>query len=46
MKKYESELCEFPHPRSLDGIKLNAKYMGMRAGKEFAEAFKSIRVIR
>jgi LmbE family N-acetylglucosaminyl deacetylase len=33
MKKYASELCEYPHPRSLEGINLNAKYQGMRVGK-------------
>ena len=33
MKTYSSELCEYPHPRSLEGIELNAKYQGMRVGK-------------
>ncbi len=46
MKTYTSELCEYPHPRSLEGIKLNAQYHGMRVGKEYIEAFKSIRVIK
>ena len=46
MKKYKSELKEYPHPRSLEGIELNAKYNGMRVGKKHIEAFKSIRVIR
>jgi len=46
MKEYTSELCEYPHPRSLEGIKLNAEYHGMRVGKEYAEAFKSVRVIK
>jgi len=46
MKKYSSELCEYPHPRSLEGIELNAKYQGMRIGKRYVEAFKSIRVIK
>jgi LmbE family N-acetylglucosaminyl deacetylase len=46
MKEYNSELCEYPHPRSLDGIKLNAKYQGMRVGKKYVEAFKSVRVIK
>lgn len=46
MAQYESELREFPHPRSLEGIKLNAKYHGMRIGKNYVEAFKTIRVIR
>jgi len=46
MKAYTSELCEFPHPRSLEGIKLNASYQGMRVGKKYVEAFKTIRNIR
>jgi LmbE family N-acetylglucosaminyl deacetylase len=46
MKKYNSELCQYPHPRSLEGIELNAKYQGMRVGKKYVEAFKSVRVIK
>lgn len=46
MKCYKSELCEYPHPRSLEGIELNAKYNGMRVGKNYVEAFKSVRVIK
>ena len=46
MKEYTSELCEYPHPRSVKGINLNAQYQGMRVGKKAVEAFKSIRVLR
>jgi len=46
MKEYTSELCSYPHPRSLEGIELNAKYQGMRVGKKYIEAFKSVRVIK
>jgi len=46
MKEYKSELCDYPHPRSLEGIELNAKYQGMRVGKKYVEAFKTIRIIR
>ena len=46
MNQYGSELCLYPHPRSLEGIELNAKYHGMRIGKRFVEAFKSIRIIK
>ena len=46
MSCYKSELREFPHPRSLEAIKLNAKYWGMRVGKEYIEAFKAVRVIK
>jgi LmbE family N-acetylglucosaminyl deacetylase len=46
MKYYKSELKEFPHPRSLEGIELNAKYWGMRVGKQAVEAFKTVRIIK
>lgn len=46
MEIYKSELKEFPHPRSLDGIKLNAEYWGMCIGLRYAEAFKTVRVVR
>jgi len=46
MNKYSSELCEYPHPRSLEGIELNAKYQGMRVGKKYVEAFKTVRCIK
>ncbi len=45
MKCYSSELCEAPHPRSLEGIKLNARIQGMRVGLAYAEAFKLVRSI-
>lgn len=45
MECYKSELCDFPHPRSLEGIRLNAKYQGMRVGLKYAEAFKLIRAV-
>ena len=46
MAAYRSELRESPHPRSLDGIELNARYWGMRVGREAAEAFQCIRAVR
>jgi LmbE family N-acetylglucosaminyl deacetylase len=46
MKRYNSELCTYPHPRSLEGIKLNAKYQGLRVGKKYVEAFKCVRDIK
>ena len=46
MEEYISELCEYPHPRSLNGIELNAKYQGMRVGKIAVEAFKSVRILK
>lgn len=46
LSKYKSELKEFLHPRSLEGVKLNAQYWGMRVGLKYAEVFKSVRVIK
>lgn len=46
MQSYTSELCTFPHPRSLEGIELHAKYHGMRVGLSYVEAFKTIRCIK
>lgn len=46
MKEYHSELCNYPHPRSIEGIKLNAQYNGMRVGRKYVEAFKTIRVLK
>lgn len=43
MKCYVSELCAFPHPRSLMGMDVLSKSRGMAAGMERAEAFMLIR---
>lgn len=43
MKCYVSELCEFPHPRSLTGMDVLSRTRGMAAGMERAEAFLLIR---
>ncbi len=44
MKIYRSEINNFPHPRSVDGIKSLAKYRGMQSLNKYAEAFKIIRL--
>lgn len=46
MSCYKSELKMFPHPRSLEGIKLNASYWGMKVGLKYAEVFKCVRSIK
>jgi len=46
MSKYVSELRDFPHPRSLEAIKLNAKNWGVKVGMNYAEAFSLVRSIR
>lgn len=45
IKKYESELRDYPHPRSLKGIEILAKYRGMQVGVKYAEGFKTVRKI-
>jgi len=46
VNKYSSEMREYPHPRSLVGVMILARYRGMQAGVEYAEAFETVRVIR
>jgi len=46
MKQYMSELKEWPHPRSLEGIKILAKSWGIKVGLKHAEAFKYVRGIK
>lgn len=43
MNCYVSELCEFPHPRSLTGMDVLSKTRGMVASMERAEAFMLVR---
>lgn len=45
MNCYVSELCEFPHPRSLEGMNVQSKTRGMTVGMQRAEAFMLIRKI-
>lgn len=46
LRKYENEVKNFPHPRSLEGVESNARCWGMKAGFEYAEAFKVIRILK
>lgn len=46
MEVYKSELRAYPHPRSLEGIELNAKNWGIKVGLNSVEAFKSVRILR
>lgn len=45
LREYESEIREFPHPRSPEAIRLNARRWGGQVGLEAAEAFEVIRMI-
>ena len=40
---YDSELCEYPHPRSLQAIKNLAMMYGNQCCMEFAEVFETVR---
>jgi len=42
-KKYESEMRNFPHPRSVKAMKTNALSWGIKSGLQYAEAFKLVR---
>lgn len=44
LKEYKTELRDFPHPRSLNAVELNAKQWGVKIGFKAAEAFKTIRI--
>jgi LmbE family N-acetylglucosaminyl deacetylase len=43
---YQSELREYPHPRSHDAIDALARYRGSQCGHPWAEAFMLLREIR
>lgn len=45
MCNYKSELCDYPHPRSVEGIRILANYRAMTVGKKYVEAFELIRKI-
>lgn len=46
LKAYKSEIREYPHPRSAEGIKILAQFRGLQSGLKYAEAFKMVRSIR
>jgi LmbE family N-acetylglucosaminyl deacetylase len=43
---YKLELRDFPHPRSLEFIKINSMYWGARVGLNHAESFQVVRLIK
>lgn len=45
MKHYRSELCEYPHPRSLKAMELQAQKWGSVVGKNYVEAFELVRKV-
>ena len=45
LSHYSSEISTFPFPRSLQGIQTYARFRGMQAAVEYAEAFKLVRSV-
>jgi len=45
MREYHNEMCNYPHPRSIEGIKILASQRGLEVGFNYAEAFHLIRSI-
>jgi LmbE family N-acetylglucosaminyl deacetylase len=45
LKEYQSEMREWPHPRSLRGVEHLAHWRGMSIGRDAAEAFMVARMI-
>ena len=43
LKIYKKEIKKYPHSRSLEGIKVLAKYRGTQIGVKYAEAFYLLR---
>lgn len=46
MKCHKSQLCEYPHPRSLEAMRALALYRGTTICKKYAEAFMVIRELK
>lgn len=46
LEQYKSEMKEYPHSRSLEGVKIMAQDWGRKIGREFVEAFELIRSVR
>ena len=42
MEQYQTELRNYPHPRSLEALRNTSKYFGNMVGLEYAEPFKLI----
>jgi LmbE family N-acetylglucosaminyl deacetylase len=42
-EEYKNEIRKFPHPRSIEGLKILSKYRGMQSGFNAAEAFMLLR---
>lgn len=45
LRIYKDELREYPHPRSIEGVKILAQYRGLEVGYRYAEAFRIVRLL-
>ena len=45
MEQYVTEIFDYPHPRSLEGIKILAQQRGLMISEKYAEAFYLVRSI-
>jgi LmbE family N-acetylglucosaminyl deacetylase len=43
LEAYTTEVCDYPHPRSKQGVEILARRWGMVVGVEYAEAFRLLR---
>ena len=43
IRSYKNEICSWPHPRSLKGVKILAMFRGQSVGLELAEGFQLLR---
>lgn len=46
LSKYKTELREYPHPRSVEGLEVLARKRGMEVNLKLAEAFELVRMIK
>lgn len=46
MSVYEGEMRPFPHPRSAEALRVQARRWGVVAGMDYAEAFEAVRILR
>jgi LmbE family N-acetylglucosaminyl deacetylase len=42
---YKSEVCEYPHPRSLESLRIRSQDWGSRVGVKYAEPFQLLRSV-
>lgn len=46
MEAYKTELCQYPHPRSLEMLEVVARRWGGVCGGSYVEAFEAVRILR